>query len=515
MELKRIIARDSRSANEKAIQLYGPDVLIISSQRVDHQTELIVAVDVASAPANAAVAEQSAQAAAKPAAPSAHQARARDFKSDDDQFLPFAAVFQNASAQAAPARVQDDAPEGDFQTGQAQLMSRGMATASEAASLSPVAPASAPVSASLTAPMAPHQPLAAHSPAPQAASAAHYEQQRSHEIVDLLRQEMAALRQEFALSRQMQPWQQTLGLSADIQKLSLAMQEVGMPVALRTLLTDSIQQLETLEEAWPVVERLLADAINRPAVAVPDTGVHALCGPSGAGKTSMLGRLAYAAAQTHGAEKQVMISYGDQRPGAWSQIQLLASQAGATCFRAADMAMLQTLLDDLHGKTIWIDTPGADFAAQAQQLQSLNGLGLHAVLPVDATVTNVQKILQNPEIRWSSMMLTKVDEAAYPWPLVKGLCDQSLAVSCMAEDSKINVSPLSFDAGRLVALAMTPLQALLPELQHLPAVVQPAKAVRKPRAKKEAAVSLDIQPKPRAVRPRAVTAKSSTKAVHG
>ena len=61
MELKRIIARDSRSANEKAIQLYGPDVLIISSQRVDQQTELIVAVDVASAPADAAQAEQGAQ----------------------------------------------------------------------------------------------------------------------------------------------------------------------------------------------------------------------------------------------------------------------------------------------------------------------------------------------------------------------------------------------------------------------------------------------------------------------
>ena len=57
MELKRIIARDSRSANEKAIQLYGPDVLIISSQRVDQQTELIVAVEVASEPVMALPAE--------------------------------------------------------------------------------------------------------------------------------------------------------------------------------------------------------------------------------------------------------------------------------------------------------------------------------------------------------------------------------------------------------------------------------------------------------------------------
>ncbi len=51
MELKRILARDSRSANEKAIQLYGVDVLIISSQRLDNQTELIVAVDLDKFPA--------------------------------------------------------------------------------------------------------------------------------------------------------------------------------------------------------------------------------------------------------------------------------------------------------------------------------------------------------------------------------------------------------------------------------------------------------------------------------
>ena len=32
MELKRILARDSRAANEKALQLYGPDVLVISAK---------------------------------------------------------------------------------------------------------------------------------------------------------------------------------------------------------------------------------------------------------------------------------------------------------------------------------------------------------------------------------------------------------------------------------------------------------------------------------------------------
>ena len=46
MELKRILARNARTANEKAIAQYGPDVLVISSSQVNGLTELIVAVDI-------------------------------------------------------------------------------------------------------------------------------------------------------------------------------------------------------------------------------------------------------------------------------------------------------------------------------------------------------------------------------------------------------------------------------------------------------------------------------------
>ena len=41
MELKRILAKDARQANEKAVALYGQDVLVISSCQVRGQTELI------------------------------------------------------------------------------------------------------------------------------------------------------------------------------------------------------------------------------------------------------------------------------------------------------------------------------------------------------------------------------------------------------------------------------------------------------------------------------------------
>ena len=491
MELKRILARDSRSANEKAIQLYGPEVLIISSQRVDQQTELIVAVDVGPEPlvSNGVVAHDPHFTAEPKAMPNPVQGRVSQAFSD---------VFQQANAQTGAFQSADDEPV-------------------SAALAQPLQPAWAneeisPEGAQPQPDKFAKQVAGLH----QTPELAQYEAQRSHEIVALMREEMAALRKEFTLSRQMQAWQTNLGLPQDIQKLSMAMQEVGMPVGLRSLLTDSIQELQTLDEAWPVVTRLLVDAIRRRASPTPDSGVHALCGPSGAGKTSMLGRLAYAAAQTHGAEKQVMVSFGDQRPGAWAQIQLLASQAGVTAYRAADVAMLQSLLEDLQGKTIWIDTPGTDFTGQAQLLKQMQaGIGLHAVLPVDATVTSVQKILQNSDIHWASLMLTKVDEAAYPWPLIKGLCEQSLTVSCMAEVSQIHVPALPFDARRLVDLALVPLQALLPEVKAVGPKLATVKVARKTRSPKQACEALDIQPPARAVKLRVVTAKPSSKAAHG
>ena len=48
MQLKRILARDTRTATDKAISLYGDDVLIISNHTVNGQTELVVALDLPS-----------------------------------------------------------------------------------------------------------------------------------------------------------------------------------------------------------------------------------------------------------------------------------------------------------------------------------------------------------------------------------------------------------------------------------------------------------------------------------
>ena len=45
MELKRILANDLRAATEKAIRIYGPNTLVVSSERINGGVEVIVATD--------------------------------------------------------------------------------------------------------------------------------------------------------------------------------------------------------------------------------------------------------------------------------------------------------------------------------------------------------------------------------------------------------------------------------------------------------------------------------------
>ena len=61
MELKRILANDTKSATDKAMALYGRNVLVISNHSVGGQTELVVAIDIED--------QADALAAAKAAAP--------------------------------------------------------------------------------------------------------------------------------------------------------------------------------------------------------------------------------------------------------------------------------------------------------------------------------------------------------------------------------------------------------------------------------------------------------------
>lgn len=435
MELKRILARDSRSANEKAIQLYGRDVMIVSSQRVDNQIELVVAIE---SPQTEAPAAESTENLVKGP------------KGPGSPAKSFGQVFK--VAQSPEPQMESDPVE-----------------------------------------------LAGVRPIDDVTPSGAYEFKRSQEIVSLLRQEIATLREDLLLSVRTRMIAAGSPLSAAGQALMDNLGEAGMPASMQLLLGSGLEQVENTQDGLAFVAKTLHKTMKRAHCPVPGTGWHAVVGPTGAGKTSMVARLAYAAACSHGAEQQALISFDDGRAGAWAQMQVLASQAGVNCYRAQDVQSLKTLLDDLGPKrTVWVDTAGVNFPAAAKALADL-GIALHAVLPVDATLTHAQKLLQNKELKLRSLMLTKVDEAIPSWAMIKGLCDSQLPVSCMATHAGIQTALLPYDPQLLIDGALASAGLVL-------GMASPEKPRTKTVRRSKAPPKATLAKKPR---------KVATKAVHG
>jgi flagellar biosynthesis protein FlhF len=390
MELKRILARDIRAANEKAVAQYGSDVLVISSSQVNGLTELIVAIDLA------------------PLTP--------------EEADPFVKTSFAASTK----------PTGkfDFLLGQTLDQNKRDARERQATKVAkPVVEMTAKPAASKT-------PVVAKVAAPSVEEVAkraaeEHDTFRGREIVALVREELNSLRREFKLGQQMAAWQGGMPLPAAISPLRDALNDAPIPVALRALLIDSIKDHDNLADAMGALSRQLSHAVEQTQAATPVSGIHALAGPSGAGKSMMVARLAQNAAQHHGCEKVMVISFQDQRAGAWNQTQLLCAQSGVDSFRATNAATLKLLLDEhTDRQLILIDTAGVQMNERLAEIRAMQlNVQCHAVIPADASAANIRRVFDNADNVWDSLMLSKLDESNQPWALLQFLTDKTLSVS--------------------------------------------------------------------------------------
>ena len=418
MELKRILARDTRSATEKAMAMFGPDVLIISNHRVEGQTELIVALDVAEA-------------------------------SLDDMF-------------------ETDAEEQSQESNSVTVTAKGPR---QRLSSTP---------SSVSSPFSDHlhqllQPASRMAQQAEAEPIAHVstehlltqgrEQVRSQEIVSLVREELASLRQEFRLSQQTANWQMNQYWPAHIQPLVQAMTEAAVPTALRALLQEGLREQPTLDSALDSIRAQLTHNLERPQEGFPNKGVHVMAGLSGSGKTLMVAKAAQQVALHYGTEYVAVVSYHDMRAGAWSQTQMLCAQLGVDCFRAGSPETLKLLLDELSPRRmIVIDTPGVQMSERlAEILEVCPEAGLHAVVPADSSAVTLSRIMLKSKLPWQSLMISKLDEANSPWPLIQFLIAEGAQCVVSAGGGSDNISDGLKSSGlqKLINMAMTQLNPSL------------------------------------------------------
>lgn len=389
MELKRILANDTKSATERAMALYGRNVLVISNHTVGGQTELVVALDID---------EQSLESTVSPA------------------------------VQTAPVIAPPEATVAFAQhLAQVQGSGKALQTSRQEPTLAKVDD--------------------------------ERDYLRSREIMDLIRDELASLRREISLSQKTTGWQASLNLSAEVEDLMTSFTHAGMPTGLRTLLLDTVKDMRSEHEALAAVRNQLDDIARRPNVAVPQTGVHLIAGPSGSGKTMMVMRLAHQAAAQMGADKVAIVSYQDDRMGAWAHTQTLASQAGVECFRADTPAALVAVLNRLSARTlVLIDSAGSQMAARVTEVQTAcPACETHAVLAADASSATLRRVLRTSGIRWNSLMVSKLDESVQPWPLVEFLCDNFLSLSAASDGAALQALRKDLSTSALVEMAVAQL----------------------------------------------------------
>ena len=431
MELKRILARDLRAATEKAVSLYGTDALVVSHEQVNGQTEVIVAVDIE---------------------PS--------FKRED---LELRDLTEDIDSDHSPGELQ--ANKGVSESDSDDLGETGAefeAIFTQTLSPAPKSTKAKRAKASVNNTTAKNT----RETIGEVAGESHREQLRAREIVDIVRQEMAVLRRELRLQQQLTALG-PVGLSSLGQALNTALETLGVSTASRVLLIDEIQSEETIDAALQKAEDILSAGLPKTITKVPTEGIHVVCGPSGSGKTQSVTRLAQKAAEVWGAEQVAVISYCDNRLGAWSQLQLSCSRSGLEAFRVTEASLLPSLVEELKGRhAIFIDTPGPQLKDHCDEIaKQIPKAELHLALPCDISLAQALQLFKL--CPWDDLILTKLDESAQCWGLVQALQQKPLAL--MNEASKgggnLNAAPMSGEV--LASLARDQLAAAVSE--HLAA----------------------------------------------
>ena len=448
MKLHLITAPDTRTANERAVALYGRDVLIVSSNQVNGATELIVAADTPSLDNEingraSAAASAGSSAATTPARVTAAPP-ARVTAAPPARVTAAAPAPQTRPAGKTPA-VALQRFDDLLESSNAQLIELFRATKpASAASEGDAAkkPRRQPATAAIAKPR-----KRASKPARAAADGS----ARAQELVGLIRDEIQALRSEFGLTQKLSAWRTASALNPALEPLLQLLVSTGMTAGLRSLLESGLQDCQDTALALSHLETVLT-AAAKPAECTADlhSGIHAFHGPSGAGTTTFIAKLANQLSQSTPVERIALISLAGQRPGAWNQIQLLAAGCGVRCFRAADGKALGLILDELPADAVVLIDAGGSSAADAAQQLGLSGrtIPLHAVVPANASLALLRRLCATSQ---HTTILTKLDEADYPWGLLHLMTESPLRISCCSMKPGIESHPEPFSAAALVS----------------------------------------------------------------
>ena len=398
MELQRILAKDTREAMAKVHALYGDDALVISNKKARKQTEVIVAIDMA-IDANTMITSLS-------------PAKSRISIPTNIDELSFNQVIESQIFRSSPT-----------------LDSKSNVRVPAKISVADVKNTNDDNSLSVE----------------------DRDYLKARELVDLVKNELGAMRRELRISQELEANKAVSQVPAELSLLITSLDAAGIPAALRILVSNMIAKESKVDSATKLISKSLGSAIKHNPVLEAMEGIHVIAGRSGSENTLMAMRIAKQKALDYGGRNIAIISYSPKQTKSWTQTQMLGLQLGVETYHASNPSALSHVVAGLEEpKLILIETAGINLEHQINEIcTSLPKAKKHLLLPADASEVSVNKYLKRIRIEWSSVMLTQLESDIHPWPIINALMATGNAISLAACDSSLNDEAFAIDGVQL------------------------------------------------------------------
>ncbi len=450
MKIKRYTAPDMRQAMQKVREDQGPDAVILSSRRVDGLNEIIAAIDYDEALVRQAVAQMR---NAAPQTPVVHPRKAAT--------PPATKVGQNPASVREPAPPRVSAEEAARLLMQQTLPRKGQARVAAEQARKDAGQGTAATAASHVTATAAVRAAVATAP-----SDATYQrmQREMTQLRQLLEAQLSSLAWN-ALDRRQPLRTQVL---RDLTRL-------GIEADVATDILEDLPADMTAEQSRYLPLGLLSRRLTIGGKDfVEQGGAIALVGPTGAGKTTTIAKLAARVAEKHGHSQVALICTDDYRIGAQDQLTQYGRLLGLASYQARNSAELGKLLVHLADtRVVLIDTPGMNhrderlvalldtLRANAGRVRSL------LVLPANTQAAALEESLRTySALDPDGCVLTKLDETPSLGPSISVLIRNALALHYTTDGQRVPQDIAVADARRMVCrLANPTASAAVDELQ--------------------------------------------------
>ena len=237
---------------------------------------------------------------------------------------------------------------------------------------------------------------------------------------------------------------------------------IGLPNELVCELVAGVDAEAGWEAAWRATLARLVEGLGTAGDVVASGGVWAFAGPTGAGKTTTICKLAVRHVLEHGPEGLALLSMDAARLGGADMLRAVARLLGVP-FHAADSSesVAEALRRVPANSLVLVDTAGVSrrLHARSRQLDELgalrDGVRTLLVLPANAQLSWLHAALADyAACAPVGAIVTKLDETASLGELIGALRRERLPVAYSTDGPEIPDDLRVADAAELVAQAL-------------------------------------------------------------